>query len=510
MTQAGVQQGDRFVPQADLMRRVAQGASGLRALGVGREDRVALMLRNDVTYIEASLAVRIVGGLPVPINWHLKPEEVAYILADSGANVLVIHSDLLREVHAAIPAGIQVIEVRVPEFLREDYEVADPGPVGLAGAHEWDSFVARHAPWSTPPDVETSSMIYTSGTTGRPKGVRRQSATLEQYQENVKIVGGILGVLPGIRTVIPAPMYHAAPNTYSIFAVQQGAFVVLMPSFDAEELLAIIDKFKITHFQAVPTMFVRLLKLPEEVRRKYDVSSLQYVIHAAAPCPPDVKKAMIDWWGPIIWEYYGSTEMSAVTHCSSVEALRYPGTVGKVVPEATVKILDEQGKECPCGVPGQVYGRLHATTDFTYQNDPEKRRRIEREGLITCGDIGYLNEENFLFLCDRANDMIISGGVNIYPAEIESVLINFPGVHDCAVFGIPHPDFGESVMAIVEPQPGATLSTDAIRAYLRERVADYKVPRSIEFRTGLPREDSGKLFKRKLREPYWQGIGRKI
>jgi long-chain acyl-CoA synthetase len=317
-------------------------------------------------------------------------------------------------------------------------------------------------------------------------------------------------VLPGIRTVIPAPMYHAAPNTYSIYAVQQAAFVVLMPSFDAEELLRIIDQYKVTHFQAVPTMFVRLLKLPDDVRRKYDVSSLKYVIHAAAPCPPDVKRAMIDWWGPVIYEYYGSTEMSAVTVCSSEDAHRFPGTVGRVLPEATIKIFDELGKELPRGVPGQVYGRLHATTDFTYQNDPEKRRRIERDGLITSGDIGYLNDENYLFLCDRANDMIISGGVNIYPAEIESVLINYPGVHDCAVFGIPHPDFGESVIAIVEPQTGVTLDADAIRAYLRERIADYKVPRTIEFRTGLPREDSGKLFKRKLREPYWQAAGRKI
>jgi len=510
MSQAGVQQGERFIPYTEIMRRVAQAATGLRALGVGREDRVALLLRNDVSYIEASLAARIVGGLPVPINWHLKPEEVAYILEDSGAKVLIAHADLLHNIHSAIPAGLPVIEVRVPEFLRDGHAIADTALSGFDGAKEWESFIASNAPWSTPPDVETSSMIYTSGTTGRPKGVRRESASLDQYQENVKILGGILGILPGIRTVIPAPLYHAAPNTYSTLALQQGAFVVLMPSFDAEELLAIIETHKITHFQAVPTMFVRLLKLPDEVRRKYDISSLQFVIHAAAPCPPDVKKAMIDWWGPIIWEYYGSTEMSAVTLCSTPDAIRFPGTVGKVVPEATVKILDEQGVECPRGAPGQVFGRLHSTTDFTYQNDPEKRRRIERDGLITCGDIGFLNEENFLFLCDRANDMIISGGVNIYPAEIESVLINFPGVQDCAVFGIPHPDFGESVIAIVEPQPGQNLNADAIRAYLRERLADYKVPRVIEFRTGLPREDSGKLFKRKLREPYWQAAGRKI
>lgn len=510
MSQAGVQIGDRFIPQAEITLRVAKAATGLRALGIGREDRVALLLRNDVAYIEANLAARIVGGLPVPINWHLKAEEVGYIMNDSGAKALIVHSDLLREMYTAIPQGVRVIEVKVPEFLRDDYGISDAGPTGLAGAIEWDSFIAAHAPWSTLPDIETASMIYTSGTTGRPKGVRRESATPEQYQEGLRVVGGVLGVLPGIRTVIPAPMYHAAPNTYSIYAMQQGAFVVLMPSFDAEDLLQIIDRYKITHFQAVPTMFVRLLKLPADVRSKYDVSSLKYVIHAAAPCSPEIKKAMIDWWGPIIYEYYGSTEMSAVTLCSSEDAVRFPGTVGKVIPEAIVRIFDESGKECPRGVPGQVYGRLRATTDFTYQNDPEKRRRIEREGLITSGDIGYLNEENFLFLCDRANDMIISGGVNIYPAEIESVLINCPGVHDCAVFGIPHPDFGESVIAIVEPQPGVTLDADAIRAYLRERFADYKVPRTIEFRTGLPREDSGKLFKRKLREPYWQGVGRKI
>ncbi len=510
MSQPGVQLGEEFIPQAEVMRRVAKAASGLRALGVGREDRVAIMLRNDVAYIEATLAARIVGGLPVPMNWHLKPEEIGYILNDSGAKVLIIHSDLLRDVHAAIPSGVKVLEVIVPPVLAEAYDVSNPGPSKLAGAEEWRAFTERHAPWSTPPDVETASMIYTSGTTGRPKGVRRESATQEQYQRSVAVIGRVLGVLPGIRTVIPAPLYHSAPNTFTIYAMQLGAFIVLMPKFDAEELLAVIDKHKVTHFQAVPTMFVRLLKLPEATRKQYDLSSLKYCIHAAAPCPAEIKKAMIEWWGPVIWEYYGSTEMSAVTHCSSEEAIRYPGTVGKAIPEATIRILDEQGNECARNVPGRIYARMHETTDFTYQNDPDKRRGIEKDGLITSGDIGYVNDDGFLFLCDRANDMIISGGVNIYPAEIESVLINFPGVHDCAVFGIPHPDFGESVIAIVEPQPETKLSEDAIRAYLRERIADYKVPRTIEFRTGLPREDSGKLFKRKLREPYWQGVGRKI
>jgi long-chain acyl-CoA synthetase len=510
MPDLGVRFGERFVPQSEMLRRVAQAATGFRALGVHPEDRVALMLRNDIAFIEASGGIRVAGGLPVPINWHLKSDEFGYILRDSGAKAVVIHSDLLRELHEAIPEGISVLEVATPPILCECYGIVEPNLSALSGAEDWEAWIASHAPWDREPDSETSSIIYTSGTTGRPKGVRSESVSQQQYAENVRVVGGVLGVSPGSSTVIPAPLYHAAPNAYATYALQMGTHQVIMPRFDAEELLRIIDEYQVTRFQAVPTMFVRLLQLPEAVRAKYDTSSLEYVIHAAAPCPPDVKQAMIDWWGPVIWEYYGSTEISSVTLCSPEDALAYPGTVGRALPEATVKVFDESGNECAPGEPGTIYGRLHCRPDFTYQNDDAKRQKVERDGLITCGDIGYFNDEGCLFLCDRANDMIISGGVNIYPAEIESVLINCPGVRDCGVFGVPHPDFGESVMAVVEPQAGANLTEDSVRAYLGERIADYKVPRVIEFRTDLPREDSGKLFKRKLRDPYWQQAGRKI
>ncbi len=510
MGELGIQFGDRFVPQAETQRRAAQAATGFRALGMNREDRVAMMLRNDVAYLEATAGIRVAGGLPVPINWHLKADELGYILQDSGAKALVIHSDLLRALHKSIPPGVRVLEVRPPDVLAECYGIADASPCGLAGAEDWDGWLQTHSPWNRPPDSETASMIYTSGTTGRPKGVRRESATPEQYQQTLEVVGGVLGVRPGVRTVIPAPLYHSAPNAFAIYSLQLGSFMVIMPRFDAEDLLRVIDKYKVTRFQAVPTMFVRLLQLPKEVRAKYDTSSLEYVVHAAAPCPAEVKQAMIDWWGPIIWEYYGSTEISSVTLCSPEDAIKFPGTVGRTLPTATVKVLDDNGAECPPGVPGTIYGRLHCATEFTYQNDSEKRRKVERDGLITAGDIGYFNEDGCLFLCDRANDMIISGGVNIYPAEIESVLITCPGVRDCAVFGIPHPDFGESVMAVIEAQDGTPPTEGEVRAYLSDRVADYKVPRVIEFRSDLPREDSGKLFKRKLREPYWQGVGRKI
>jgi len=506
----GVQFGSDFYPQAEVLERGARAASGFRALGIGREDRVALMLRNDLPFLEATVGAKIAGAFPVPINWHLKGEEFNYILKDSDAKAVVIHSDLLRELGPHIPEGIAVLEVETPELLRDTYGIEQPGPSGHPAARDWAAWLGEHDPWAEAPQTETSSMIYTSGTTGRPKGVRRESYTPEQYAEYVKVVGGVLGVVPGIRTVIPAPLYHAAPNAFATFAMQLGTFMVLQPRFDAEELLRIIDQYKVTHFQAVPTMFVRLLKLPQQIRDQYDVSSIEYVVHAAAPCPAEIKQAMIDWWGPVIWEYYGSTEMAAVTICSSEDAIRYPGTVGRAIDGATVRILDDAGNDVPAGTPGHVYGWLHCNTNFTYENDPEKRASVGRGELVTAGDIGYLNDDGFLFLCDRANDMIISGGVNIYPAEIESALINCPGVHDCAVFGVPHPDFGESIMAVIEPEAGASLDEDAVRGYLRERIADYKVPHRMEFRTGLPREDSGKLFKRKLREPYWAEAGRSI
>lgn len=510
MSDAGVQFGERFVPHEELLGRAARAATGFKSLGIGSEDSVALMLRNDVTYLEATLGARTVGAFPVPINWHLKPEELNYILLDSDAKVVVIHSDLLRESAEAIPDGLKVLEVQTPPLLVERFGIEEAGPSGFDGAEDWDAWVDSHEPWTDEPDLETSSMIYTSGTTGRPKGVRRESATQEQYQKVLAVVGRVFGLGPGIRTVVPAPMYHSAPNGFCVFAVQLGAYLVIQPRFDAEELLAIIEKHKIQRLQMVPTMFVRLLKLPDEVRAKYDLSSLEYIVHAAAPCPPQIKKAMIDWWGPIIWEYYGSTEMGSVTLASSEDAIKYPGTVGQALPEATVVIQDEDGNEVPRGTIGTLYGRLNVSTDFTYQHDDEKRRSIERDGLITSGDVGYMNEEGYVFLCDRANDMIISGGVNIYPAEIEGVLIDCPGVHDCAVFGVPSEDFGESVMAVIELEAGAKLTAAEVQDFLRERLASYKVPKFVEFQADLPREDSGKLFKRRLREPYWKDAGRSI
>jgi long-chain acyl-CoA synthetase len=257
-------------------------------------------------------------------------------------------------------------------------------------------------------------------------------------------------------------------------------------------------------------MFIRLMKLPEAVRAKYDISSLRHIIHAAAPCPADVKRAMIEWWGPVIYEFYGSTESGAVTFANSEDALNKPGTVGKIAPGAELRFVGDDGKVLPQGEIGEIYSRIPGNPDFTYHNKPEKRAEIDLDGFITSGDVGYIDQDGYVFICDRKRDMVISGGVNIYPAEIEAALHAVPGLHDCAVFGIPDAEFGEALMAVVEPQPGVTLDIGSIRMQLKSSLADYKVPKHVEIQKNLPREDSGKIFKRRLRDPYWERAGRKI
>jgi long-chain acyl-CoA synthetase len=260
----------------------------------------------------------------------------------------------------------------------------------------------------------------------------------------------------------------------------------------------------------VPTMFVRLLQLPDAVKRRYDLCSLRHVIHGAAPCATETKRAMLDWWGPVINEYYGSTEASISTYLTSTEALAKLGTVGRPLRCVTIRVYDEQGRQVPPGTVGEIYVRLEGYSDFTYHGQDAMRREIERDGLISVGDVGYLDADGYLFLCDRKRDMVISGGVNIYPAEIEAVLIGMPGVRDCALFGIPHAEFGETLCACIQLKPGAQLDARSVRAYLKPRIANYKIPSVVEFHDELPREDSGKIFKRRLRDPYWQGTGRRI
>jgi long-chain acyl-CoA synthetase len=509
---AGVTAGDRFRSWADIQVNAARAAAGLAALGVGEDDSVALMLRNDFATFEVNMAASQLGAYAVPINWHFTPEEADYILRDSAAKVLVAHSDLLAQIAPGIPEGVKVLVVPTPEEIADAYNVPAERRVAPAGVPLWADFVVASAPRTAPPSLARGSMIYTSGTTGQPKGVRRRPSTPEQQAKAAGEAATFWGLKadPTIVVLMNGPMYHSAPAAYGMASARLGLNMVLQPRFEAEDMLRLIDRHGVSHMHIVPTMFVRLLRLPEPVRQRYDLSSLRFVAHGAAPCAPAVKRRMIEWWGPVINEYYGATETGVVVWHGSEEALRKPGTVGRPVPGAILRIVDAEGRDVAQGEVGEIYLRGPNLSDFTYNNDDAKRREVALGDLVTVGDIGYLDADGYVFLCDRKRDMIISGGVNIYPAEIESVLIQMPGVRDCAVFGIPDEEFGEQICAYVEPAAAAGLEAAEVRAYLAQHLARYKVPRVVEFSPALPREDSGKIFKRKLRAPYWEKAGRSI
>jgi long-chain acyl-CoA synthetase len=508
--------GDRRRSSEDIRARAARAAAGFEALGIGRGDTVALFLRNDFPFLEASLGAGMIGAYPVPVNWHYTGEEARHIFTDSDARLIVIHADMLAGVRAVLPEGAKVIVVKTPPELAAAYGAAPADCDATAGFLEWESWLAT-CPVAPKTVAEApGTIIYTSGTTGKPKGVRRNAPTPEQVALFAKIRARQFGFAPHlddpsrITTAITGPMYHSAPNAYGLFATRVGANVILQPRFDPEELLQMIERHRITHLHMVPIMFNRLLKLPDAVKRKYDLSSLEFVVHAAAPISPAIKRAMIEWWGPVITEYYGSTETSVVTFCDTAEWLAHPGTVGRPIPECTLRVVDAQGNDVPRGTIGEVIARIEGVADFRYHGEAAAQRPPQHGGLIAPGDIGYLDEDGFLFLRDRSKDMLISGGVNIYPAEIEAELHRMPGLADCAAFGIPDEEYGEAVCAVIQPQPGVVMTESDVRAFLDGRLARYKIPRRIEFRSDLPREDSGKIFKRKLREPYWEGVQRKI
>jgi long-chain acyl-CoA synthetase len=494
----GVRCGESSRSYPELFSRALRFASALDGLGIGAGDRIALLLRNSIEFLEASIATVPLGASAVPINWHWRGDEIAHVLTDSRAKALVLHSDLFPAIADSVPDGIALIAV------------GDGTGVTPERALEFEQLIAGSEPLAQPAEGAPTSIIYTSGTTGRPKGVVREQATDAQREAVQELLGEIFGLKEGERTVIPAPMYHTAPNVYALASAVRGMDLTIMPRFDAEDFLRIVEQRRVTVVQMVPTMFVRMLALPPSVRERYDLSSLRRVVHAAAPCPPAVKREVIEWLGPIVDEYYGGTETGPVVFCSSEEWLAHPGTVGRAIKHAKVRVVDEDGNEVPVGESGEVYCWLDVWPDFTYENDPEKRRSVEREGLISCGDVGYLDEEGFLYLNDRRSDMVISGGVNIYPAEIEACLMSLPGVRDCAVFGIPDDEFGEALAAHVEPQDGEPLTADQVRDHVRANLAAYKTPRVVELTRELPREDSGKIFKRRLREPYWRGRERAI
>ena len=495
---------------ASIQARALRGVGGLDALGIAQGDVVAIMLRNEPAFLEAMLIMRLAGCYSCPINFHYKADEAGYILRDCGAKALIIHADLLRQIEGGVPPGCHVIVVEPSGATREAFRLTRGQCELPPGATEWEAWLAASPPYAGPPRPVYGSVPYSSGTTGKPKGVMRKPAAPEALARMVEITQTVLGIKPGMRTAIVAPLYHSAPASYGMQSLLNGDLVIIHERYDPERLLADIERYKLDRLYLVPTHLVRLLRLPDEVKRRYDLSSVTFVASTGSPCPPDVKKDMIAWWGPVINETYASSEAGFITMLNSEESRTHSGSAGRPLPGSEVKILNDDGEVLPPFEPGLIYCRQSAYPDFTYINRDADRRAIERDGLIAVGDVGYFDREGYLYICDRKADMVISGGVNIYPAEIEAVLITMPGVADCAVFGIPDAEFGEALAAHVQPHNGAAIEREAVRTFLKARIADYKVPRIVEFSEALPREESGKIFKRRLRDPYWQNAGRRI
>jgi long-chain acyl-CoA synthetase len=477
-------------------QRWRQSAAALQHVGVRDGDVVALFMRNSPEAVELMLAVRHLGAQWCPINWHFLAEELQYVVGNSGARVLVADDSLLAAQGAACRA-LQALGVQV--FAKS----------------QWCALRSRHAATSAAAAPARGAMFYTSGTTGRPKGIVREAMSPQQVVAAADMRRCAYGADTDMRALLNAPWYHSAPNSFALGMAQENAKLYIEERFDAERTLALIEQHRISHAYLVPTMYVRLLALPAALRQRYDLRSLRFVSSTGSPCPPQVKRQMIEWWGPVINECYGASELGYMTLLTSEQALRKPGSAGLPMSGVTLKILDENGTEQPIGKPGLIYIHQPATPDFSYVGNHSARQQMEsplpvHRGLKTMGDIGYLDEDGFLFIVDRKADMVISGGVNIYPVEIESQLQCMPGIADCAVFGAPDEEFGEALVAAVQPQPGATLTEDSVRQWLRERLAGYKVPRWVAFHDQLPREDTGKIFKRKLREPYWAGRTRRV
>lgn len=502
--------GDRTLTLTQIRQNGARAASGFRAAGLKADDAIAIMLRNDFTYLEASIGAGMTGVYTVSINWHFKGDEVRYILEDCGAKLLVIHADLYRQCVDSIPDSVFVIAVESPPEIVSAYAIRPDDAALPVGVTDWESWRNTFEPLTEGLTSPRGNIGYTSGTTGKPKGVRRNPLEGERQKQVSTLVKEWFNIEPGMRTVITGPLYHSVINTYTMTSLRVDSTIVLSPRFDAEDLLRIIDRERITHLHLVPTMFIRLLKLPEEVRAKYDHSSLQMVVHGAAPCPMEVKRQMIEWWGPIVFEYYGATEFGMASRSDSHEWLAKPGTTGKAWPGRVIEIHDDEGRQLPPDEVGEVYVNLGPLADFTYHNQAGQRADVGRRGLVTAGDAGYLDEDGYLFLTDRKRDMIISGGVNIYPAEIEAEIALHDKIVDSAVFSIPDDEFGETVVAAIELLPDESASEDEIGAFLKERLANYKIPRKIFFKEKLPRDDAGKIRKRELRDPFWQDVDRRI
>ncbi|NWO04769.1 MAG: AMP-binding protein [Alteromonadaceae bacterium] len=471
---------------AEVQQRGLKLAGGLTSLGVNEGDVVAVMMRNHPAFIDVMMACRTIGIYHCAINWHFKAGEALHILTDSNAKALIIQAEFLSEVEAIIPDGVPILVVDSSTDTQLDYE----------------TWLDRQSPYEGPERVPRGMMPYTSGTTGNPKGVRRMPFDPSFMPLVQQIAEEAWGVKEGVRVLMPAPLYHSAPNNMTLQTLLFGESLVLTQGFEPENILHLIETHKITTVYLVPIMYVRLLRLPDEIKQRYDISSVSFVASTGAPCSPELKASMLEWWGPVIHETYASSETGMLTVQSPEGAVEKPGSVGKPVLGADIRIIDENGKECPEGEVGIIYGRQPAYPDFTYQNNQQAREEASLGDLVTVGDMGYFDEDGYLYVCDRMSDMVISGGVNIYPAEIEHAILEVDGIQDCAVIGVPDPEFGESLLGLIKFQNGTDDTTLEVRKHLEGRLAKYKIPREIIIVSNIARDENGKISKKKLKQQF--------
>ncbi len=490
--------------QAVTYRTLDEGSNRcarlFRALGLVPGDGIAILMENHPRYYEVAWGAQRSGLYYTALSTRLTAGEAEYIVNDCDAKVLVTS-------RAMAPLAAALAD-RTPNLVAH---LMLDGPI--AGYESYEAALAAHRPEPIPDEIEGADLLYSSGTTGRPKGVKLALGTLPLGAPNslTLLATALYRMSPDTVYLSPAPLYHAAPLRFNLTVQRMGGTCIIMEHFDPEEYLRLVERYRVTHTQLVPTMFVRMLKLPEDVRRRHDLSSLQVAIHAAAPCPIQVKEQMIAWWGPVIMEYYAGTEGNGFCAIDSQEWLGHKGAVGRAL-LGTIRILDDAGAELPPGEPGIVY--FEGGPSFEYHKDPDKTAGSRtKDGWSTLGDIGYVDAEGYLYLTDRKANMIISGGVNIYPQEAENLLTTHPKVHDVAVFGVPNEEFGEEVKAVVQPvdmgEAGPALAEELI-AFCRQHLSPIKCPRSIDFEADLPRHPTGKLYKRLLKDRYWAGHATRI
>jgi long-chain acyl-CoA synthetase len=488
----------------DFETRSKKLAVALQTQGIGQGDTVAVLMRNDVKYLEVIQACRYLGSYFVPLNWHSVATEIEHILEDSGAKVLIAHKDLAHQLNEKNLPEVLLTTFPTPPEVAESYQI-DVNARSRASDIALDLELALQSAVQidTQPKPFKGMFAYTSGSTGRPKGIKRRThdSDTDKYIVYQGLSRSLMHLTKNDRFYLAAPIYHSAPNTLTLCSLAASDVdIYISTKFDPEHFLAAIDKYNITHIYIVPTMMIRLLKLPQTIREQYNLGSLKYALSTGSPCPADIKKAMIEWFGPIFYESYGASEIGFMTLISSSEALEKPGSVGKVVAGGAIKILNQNKQELGTQQSGLIYVDLPMFGKFDYTNFDGDSSEYTYQNYISVGDIGFLDDEGYLFINDRQKDMIISGGVNIFPLEIESVLIQMNDIVDCAIYGSPHPEFGEMVVAAVQCQPGKIITLEQMHEYLDNKLARFKFPRKLNIHQKLPREDSGKIFKHKLRE----------